>query len=327
MNSSPEQIQIVRTVVNEFFEITANVPCAEKILQIVQKFAEGKTNTAITRCEVRDELSGIGKEFTDDRLNLCFKTALALSTGYLRWLQDQENTDELDIYPAVQLFDLYHHSERIDWLIKWKECGGQTFDRDEMIALKNDPVWTKISVFHLPFPPFDIDSGMDVDAIPRKEAEKLGLIKSNERVEPSVANLDFGTALREQLKEYFSLEAQESELKTDQAVNDAPLEPASPDGFALLRDALEELKACDGKIEREIGTKILDELTKAAEQLPEKFQRQHAEIYRATGEILEAWGDVAQAIEYYEFAIQKDATIGVKKRLDALRKITNRQSA
>ena len=45
-----------------------------------------------------------------------------------------------------------------------------------MIALKGDPIWTHISAFHLPFPPFDIDSGMDVDGVPREEAEKLGLI-------------------------------------------------------------------------------------------------------------------------------------------------------
>jgi HSP90 family molecular chaperone len=53
----------------------------------------------------------------------------------------------------------------------------------------------------------------------------------------------------------------------------------------LLRDILDELKACGGNIEKEIGAKILDELTKAAERLPEKYQRQHAEIYRATGEV------------------------------------------
>ena len=45
-----------------------------------------------------------------------------------------------------------------------------------------------------------------------------------------------------------------------------------------------------------------------------------AEIYRATGEVLEAWGDTTQAIEYYEFAIQKNPKVGVKKRLDTLRK-------
>ena len=92
------------------------------------------------------------------------------------------------------------------------------------------------------------------------------------------------------------------------------------DGFTLLTEALEELKAAGGRIDKETGAKILEELTKAAERIPESNPERHAEVYRATGEILEAWGDTAQAIEYYEYAIQKDQKAGVKRRLNALRK-------
>jgi hypothetical protein len=209
MNVSPEQVQIVSTVINEFLSVSESPLCAEKVFGIVLKYVEGNANQATTRCEVRNALAEITRQVDDERLNLCIETASRLAHGHFRWIQGQENADELDIYPALQLSDCYHHAEAVDWVQKWQNSGGQIFARNEMIALKNDPVWTRISAFHLPFPPFDLDSGMDVDAVPRNEAEKLGLISPNEQVEPTSVDLDFGAALRQRLAEYFSTEDHE----------------------------------------------------------------------------------------------------------------------
>ena len=49
-----------------------------------------------------------------------------------------------------------------------------------MIALKDDPVWTGISAFGNPFPPFDFGSGMGVRNISRKEALELGVLTEND---------------------------------------------------------------------------------------------------------------------------------------------------
>jgi hypothetical protein len=56
------------------------------------------------------------------------------------------------------------------------------------------------------------------------------------------------------------------------------------------------------------------------ERIPTEYPERHAVAYRATGEIWEALGDKKQAVEYYEYALQKNAKVGVKKRLDALTK-------
>jgi hypothetical protein len=53
--------------------------------------------------------------------------------------------------------------------------------------------------------------------------------------------------------------------------------------------------------------------------LPQKFSEEHAEIYRATGEILESWGDDKPAIGYFEAALKMDPEVGVKRRLEKLR--------
>ncbi len=47
----------------------------------------------------------------------------------------------------------------------------------------------------------------------------------------------------------------------------------------------------------------------------------HAQAYRATAEVLEAMGEMAQAVEYYEYALQQNPKIGVERRLSALKKL------
>ena len=105
----------------------------------------------------------------------------------------------------------------------------------------------------------------------------------------------------------------------EQAANYRQLQLENRDGFALLREAQEELRNHGKEISKEDGARILDALTKAAERLPHKFFEEHAEIYRATGDILEAWGDDQQAIEYFEAALKTNPKIGVKRRLEKLR--------
>ncbi len=92
------------------------------------------------------------------------------------------------------------------------------------------------------------------------------------------------------------------------------------DGFGLLDTALAKLKIYGKTIDKETGARLLDFLSKAVERIPAEFPERHAVAYRATGEILEALGDKPHAVEYYEYALQKNPKVGVKKRLDALKK-------
>lgn len=92
------------------------------------------------------------------------------------------------------------------------------------------------------------------------------------------------------------------------------------DGFTLLAEAKGQLAELGKDINLEKGARILDMLTKAVQKIPENFQGHHAEAYRATAEVLEAIGDITHAVEYYEFALQKNPQIPVKRRLNALKK-------
>jgi hypothetical protein len=79
----------------------------------------------------------------------------------------------------------------------------------------------------------------------------------------------------------------------------------SRDGLLLLSETLAELRDCGKEIGKELGSRLLDKLTKAAQRIPETLTDRHAEINRATAQILDAWGDVAQAIELIRNQFQK----------------------
>ena len=108
--------------------------------------------------------------------------------------------------------------------------------------------------------------------------------------------------------------------RPDEAVDFRKQQLEYGDGFGLLDTALAKLKTCGKTIDNETGTRLLDFLSKAVERIPAEFPERLAVAYRATGEILETLGDRPHAVEYYEYALQKNPKVGVKKRLDALKR-------
>jgi hypothetical protein len=88
----------------------------------------------------------------------------------------------LDMWPAQELFCIdavwwASHTEK--WKKKWSEAGGRFFD-GRMIALKNDPVWKRISPKGRYYPPFHKADLLETRDIERGVAEAYGLITSIE---------------------------------------------------------------------------------------------------------------------------------------------------
>ena len=83
-------------------------------------------------------------------------------------------------FPAQEFTRIAHRrNQRQDWPQRWAKAGGKTYG-GRMIALKDDPVWERLSVFGNPFPPFDWGSGMGVLDVDRKTAIQLGLVSDEE---------------------------------------------------------------------------------------------------------------------------------------------------
>lgn len=173
---------------------SAGVTNAE-LLDHINKGIEEILRGEKTEAQVREELINLDKFMTDTelskngRLDLVINTNVDLARGFGQWMQGQRPAI-LDVYPAQELFRSEDRNEPRDWPERWAAAGGDFFPGDSdypegrMIALKNDPIWTEISAFGLPYAPFDFNSGMDVEDIDRDEAEELGLLTADDTVEP-----------------------------------------------------------------------------------------------------------------------------------------------
>lgn len=162
--------------------------------------AGSSVNLATFRLEMKNYLQSIsyqpnpGEEGTlkdlssDKRLEVLFRTNDEMAKGYGAYLQ-QQNPDSLDAYPAQELFRLEERKERRPWGKRWndaiQELGVDNtsaipvddfFADDGMFALVNDPIWTAISRFGNPYPPYDFGSGMWVRDVSRLQAENLSLL-------------------------------------------------------------------------------------------------------------------------------------------------------
>jgi len=122
---------------------------------------------------------------SDARLNLVLKQNVESAQGYGNFLQGQAD-GALDVFPAQELFRAEDREKPRDWRTRWMQAGGEIFTGGRMIALKSDPIWTEISRFGVPWPPFDYGSGMWVRDVDRAEAEALGLLNPGEEVQPVV---------------------------------------------------------------------------------------------------------------------------------------------
>ena len=109
-------------------------------------------------------------------------TNAAMAAGYARAEQANSYGARL-AFPAQELVRVEARQRPRDWRRKWLSNGGKLYD-SRMVALKGDPVWTAISRFGHPYPPFDFGSGMGVEDVSFEDALALGLVKDDYKPPP-----------------------------------------------------------------------------------------------------------------------------------------------
>ena len=124
-----------------------------------------------------------GSKLTDitsrRRLGLIYDMNIQEAREYARYVRGQD-ADALDMYPAQEFLRVENRRvPREDWPARWRVAGGK-IRGGRMVALKSDPVWTNLSRFGRPYPPFDYGSGMGVEDVDRQEAIELGLLPADE---------------------------------------------------------------------------------------------------------------------------------------------------
>ncbi|KAF0093434.1 MAG: hypothetical protein E1N59_2835 [Puniceicoccaceae bacterium 5H] len=158
-----------------------NIEFLEEVQVVVDEILNGELGTAMAKAQLRDlvRLGDPAALMTDARLELILNTNVEMALGYGQWKLDQD-PDILFLYPAQELIRVAQRMEPRDWPTRWRAAGGQ-FYGGRMIALKNDPIWRKISRFGTPWPPFDFNSGMGRVDIFVDEAEALGVMNPGDQ--------------------------------------------------------------------------------------------------------------------------------------------------
>jgi len=126
------------------------------------------------------------------RIKLVLDVNRAQAQNYARFKRSSSG-GALLAFPAQELIRERDSVEKRPWQARWRAAGGRLHS-GRMIALKSDPVWTRLSRFGNPYPPFDFNSGMGVRDIPRREAIALGVIEPAQTQPDPVAE-DLNTGL------------------------------------------------------------------------------------------------------------------------------------
>jgi len=115
------------------------------------------------------------KDFSSSaRLGLIFDIQTQQAQNYARYAADMA-PEILNEWPAQELIRAEQREVPRNWIARWSAAGGRVIN-GRMVALKTDPIWSRISRFGTPYPPFDFGSGMDVADVSRTDAIELGLI-------------------------------------------------------------------------------------------------------------------------------------------------------
>jgi len=169
--------------------------------------ADGRMDASEFRRDMRKVLDqtgyqaageGIQNLRTKARLDLVLDTQVRQARGWAQW-KAATTRGALAAVPAWELVRVREVKVERDWDRRWAAAGGRLFD-GRKIALKNDPVWTRISRFGTPYPPFDFNSGMGVDDVDYEEAVELGLIKDGDPP-PKMEDKGFNDGLSAKLPE------------------------------------------------------------------------------------------------------------------------------
>ena len=127
------------------------------------------------------------------RANVIIDTNAGMAAGYVQ-AELANSLGARMAFPAQELLRIEERDQKRDWLSRWTAAGGEIY-AGRMIALKEDPVWTRISRFGQPYPPFDYNSGMGVEDVSYDDAVALGLIQEGYKPPENSPLKDFNDKL------------------------------------------------------------------------------------------------------------------------------------
>ncbi len=188
-----------QTVTEGMNPVTARVALKEYLKKQGYVAPDGKAGTI-------EDLS------SNQRINLVVRTNTQLAQGAGQFVKANESEDEVDLFPAQELYRAAARKKQRDWGERWLAAADESGDEDaarvyeetgRMVALKSSGIWQALGdgaggyddTLGNPYAPFAFESGMDLDNVSRADATELGLLDEGEKAEP--AKFDFASLFKE----------------------------------------------------------------------------------------------------------------------------------
>lgn len=129
-------------------------------------------------------LNGTIKDLSSTaRMKVTLETNLAQARGWSQYRTAMQNTSR----PGFRLYRAGQAKAPRDWTTRWQQAwqsltpqeqttatSGQ--DPANLCALKTSPIWSRISRFGTPYPPFDFNSHMRTRSLSAAECQQLGIL-------------------------------------------------------------------------------------------------------------------------------------------------------
>lgn len=231
-----------------------------------------------------DKIGGLQDLGSERRLKLIRDFQIESTHAKANHIAGQD-ADVLQEWPAQELIRVVDAREPRDWWARWQEAGAavgwEGATPAGMVALKTSPIWTALSRFGRPYPPFDYNSGMDLRDIDREEAEALGLVQPGEVLQPGLDREEevMEAGLKKDLELPGMREALESVFGNQIRLTD--------DGRAVWRGG--EVSAL------------------ARRALAEKDYKGRVSLGKASPKLVDAARTIGEDLEGYEFDVSADA--------------------
>lgn len=163
----------------------------------VAALAAGKKDPSEIRRDLRELLAEIGYDpgeqrgtikdlLTKRRLDVMMQTNVQQARGYANHVRAIAPGAMLAA-PAYELIRVKTRRVPRDWQSRWADAAnkvnysGVARGTPLMIAMKDSPIWSALSRFGNPFPPFDFNSGMGVRNVKKSVCRELGLLGPDEQ--------------------------------------------------------------------------------------------------------------------------------------------------
>jgi hypothetical protein len=132
------------------------------------------------------------------RLGMIFDVQTGHAKGFTRRKLDADNPLFLNAWPAKELVRIDSRKEPRDWSAIWDEARAAIPDPEtatesssgRLAALKTSSIWTAISDFGLPYPPYKFGSGMGDRMLKRSEVIELGILERGATLQVPGAEVD-----------------------------------------------------------------------------------------------------------------------------------------